>query len=176
VLIPLARLTREVVSLFDAVVTRKGLTVRDELDETVHLWGDAPKLKQVVTNLLVNALRYTPAPGRIRVRVAWTSPVEGEGPEARRQALLEVSDTGPGVARDERELIFERGYRARATRDIKGEGIGLSVVKEIVALHGGTIEVGGEVGEGAVFRVDLPQDRRQRALDASAGEQTGERE
>lgn len=176
VLIPLAGLTREVVSLFDAVARRKGLTTQCELDETVHLWGDVAKLKQVVTNLLVNALRYTPAPGRIHVRVAWSSPLEGDGPEARRQALLEIADTGPGVPRDERELIFERGYRARATRDIKGEGIGLSVVKEIVALHGGTIEVGGEVGEGAVFRVDLPQDRRQRALDALAGEHTGERE
>lgn len=162
-LIHLTRLTGEVLTLFDAVKARKGLTLRHDLDETVCLWGDALKLKQVVTNLLVNALRYTPARGSIHVRVAWSAPSAADGVDARRHVLLEVSDTGPGVALDERELIFERGYRAEATRDVEGEGIGLSVVKEIVSLHGGTIDVGGEVGNGAVFSVLLPQDRRQRA-------------
>lgn len=168
VLIPLARLTGEVLSLFDAVAKRKRLSTSAELDETVSLWGEPLKLKQVVTNLLVNALRYTPAPGHIHVRVAWSAPLDSDGVGARRHALLEVSDTGPGVAPTERELIFQRGYRAAATRDIEGEGIGLAVVKDIVSLHGGSIEAGGEVGKGATFSVLLPQDRRQRALAASA--------
>jgi signal transduction histidine kinase len=175
-LIHLARLASEVLSLFDAVARRKGLAIRSELDETVCLWGDTLKLKQVVTNLVVNALRYTPAPGSIHVRVCWSTTSGADGVAARRHALIEVSDTGPGVPYQEREAIFERGYRAEATRNIKGDGIGLSVVKDIVSLHGGSISVGGEAGGGAVFSVLLPQDRRQRALDAATSQvERGER-
>jgi signal transduction histidine kinase len=161
-LVYLARLASEVVELFEAVAARKGTTVHCLLDESVCVWGDPLKLKQVVTNLLVNAIKFTPAHGRITVVVSWSEPAAADGVEARRNALLEVRDTGPGIALEDRARIFERGVRVGDAAATDGEGIGLAVVQEIVRLHGGNVEALGEPGRGAIMRVLLPQDRRQR--------------
>jgi signal transduction histidine kinase len=96
------------------------------------------------------------------VVVSWSEPAAADGVEARRNALLEVRDTGPGIAPEDRTRIFERGVRVGDATATDGEGIGLAVVQEIVRLHGGNIEALGEPGRGAVMRVRLPQDRRQR--------------
>jgi signal transduction histidine kinase len=162
-LVHLAQLAIEVSSLFEAVAARKSLHVECQCDETVCVWGDGLKLKQVVTNLVMNALKYTPRGGRVLVRVAWSKPSGGHGVQARRSAELIVIDTGPGIAPEHRERIFERGFRVDPRADVAGDGIGLAVVKDLVAQHGGSIAVDGEPGAGAIFKVSLPQDRRQRS-------------
>ena len=110
--------------------------------------GDEPRLRQVVANLVANALRHTP-PG---TRVVVTVGVEGAS------AMLAVTDHGPGLAPEEAERVFERFYRAdpSRTRARGGTGLGLSIVAALVAAHGGTVDVETSPGHGATFRVRLP--------------------
>jgi two-component system sensor histidine kinase BaeS len=108
--------------------------------------GDAGRLGQVAVNLVVNALRYTPAGGAITVR---TSTRDGE-------AVLEVLDTGPGIADEDLPHLFERFYRGRTAERTSGSGIGLAVASELAAAHGGRIEAANRPEGGAVFTVRLP--------------------
>lgn len=166
-LVHVARLASEVSAWFQAIAARKSQRLDCVCDETVFVWGDQLKLKQVVTNLTVNALKYTPAGGNVTVSVAWSRPSGGSGVQARRTAEISVADSGPGIPIQHRDRIFERGFRLHAGSDIPGEGIGLAVVKDVVTQHGGFIRVEGEQGAGAIFKVSLPQDRRQRARSQS---------
>jgi signal transduction histidine kinase len=168
--VQLARIVSEAVALFEGVARRKAIRLRCECDETVCIWGDALKLKQVVANLLVNALKYTQDGGNVSVRIGWSNPAGVGHVLARRAAELVVTDTGPGIGVAYRERIFERGFRIDQSSAVEGHGIGLALVREIVLQHGGSIGVEGEPGVGAVFRVSLPQDRRQRARGGVSGE------
>jgi PAS domain S-box-containing protein len=105
--------------------------------------GDVQQMERVVVNLIANALAYTPQGGRVEVRV---DVIEGE-------IVLEVVDTGIGIASDEQEHIFERFYRASNARKTDGTGLGLAIVKEIVARHKGRIELHSVLGQGTSFRV-----------------------
>ena len=107
--------------------------------------GDAGRLRQVVGNLLSNALKFTPAGGR--VGLVLTS--EGGA------AVVRVEDSGPGIAPDEVPHVFERFFRGRGAR-AGGSGIGLTVVRELVAAHGGSVEVANRPAGGAEFTVRLP--------------------
>lgn len=164
-LVHLGRLASEVTALFSGVALQKSMHVQCECDDSVSVWGDSLQLKQVVTNLVVNALKYAPAGREVKVRVRWSDSSGLPGVQSRRLAELEVEDTGPGIPVDYREKIFERGFRIDQRSHVAGDGIGLAVVRELVGLHGGTIKVEGEVGRGAIFRVSLPQDRRQRSAE-----------
>lgn len=110
--------------------------------------GDALRLEQVVQNLLSNAVKYSPAGGTINVGV--------ERREGR--AVITVADQGVGIPTDAIPQLFQRFYRAANVKDhhISGMGIGLYVVREIVTLHGGSVEVTSSEGEGSVFTVSLP--------------------
>jgi two-component system sensor histidine kinase BaeS len=121
------------------------LVLERELDETVVV-GDAARLGQVVDNLLGNALKFTPAGGRVRLEVR---------PDGDR-ALLRVSDTGPGIPEGEMPRVFERFWRGEGARGISGSGIGLAVVAELVQAHGGQVQVVSPPGEGATFVVRIP--------------------
>ena len=117
--------------------------------------GDEPRLRQVVTNLLDNALSHTPAGTPVAVRL---SRAERDG---RRLAVLEVSDEGPGLTPEQAERVFERFYRTDTARSRAqgGTGLGLSIVAAITAAHGGTVEVDSTPGRGTTFRVLLPLGR-----------------
>lgn len=108
--------------------------------------GDAERLRQVVVNLLSNALRHTPPGGRIDVRT-WA---DGE------HAALEVLDSGPGIAPEDLPHVFERFFRGRGAERGPGSGIGLAVVAELVAAHGGDVEAGNRPEGGARLTVRLP--------------------
>ncbi|SEM00163.1 sensor histidine kinase [Rhodococcus maanshanensis] len=114
--------------------------------------GDEARLRQVLGNLVGNALSHTPADAAVTVRVGT------EGPDA----VLEVADTGPGLDAEAKERVFERFYRADTsrTRESGGSGLGLSIVSALVAAHGGTVTVESPEGGGAVFRVLLPRVER----------------
>ncbi len=111
--------------------------------------GERNQIAQVVTNLVANAINYTPQ-GEVRVRLL----VDG----ASRRIGLEVADSGMGIAAEDLPHIFERFYRGQEAvdRNIPGTGLGLGIVREIVTLHDGTIEVESQVGQGTTFRVWLP--------------------
>ncbi len=112
--------------------------------------GDDPRLRQVIGNLLSNALAHTPAGAPVTVRLLVR-------PEASR-AVIEVADSGPGLTQEQAARVFERFYRADAarTRVTGGSGLGLSIVAALVAAHGGQVEVDPGAGTGATFRVLLP--------------------
>jgi two-component system OmpR family sensor kinase len=116
--------------------------------------GDEARLRQVLTNLLANALRHTPAGTPVTVTVG-----TGTGTQTRAAAvILTVSDEGPGLSPDAAARVFERFYRADAARNRRdgGTGLGLAIVSALVAGHGGTVDVESQPGAGASFRVELP--------------------
>ena len=116
--------------------------------ESVWVEGDGDRLEQVVSNLLSNGLRYTQAGGSVILRV------ERVGNEA----ILEVADTGVGIAPDDLRHVFTRFWRGDPSRSpaTGGTGIGLAIVRELVRAHDGRIDVDSSVGEGSRFRVVLP--------------------
>lgn len=113
--------------------------------------GDHRRLVQVGANLVANAIHYTPS-GHVVISTALNIPAK--------QVYLEVRDSGIGIPASDLPHLFERFYRGKLVHqtNIPGTGLGLSIVKEIVDLHGGTIEVESIEGEGSVFRVCFPLD------------------
>ena len=111
---------------------------------------DPQRFAQVVDNLVSNAVKYTPAGGRIEVDLSVTHD----------RVELVVVDTGIGISVRDRNHVFSRFFRTRhaAQRSIQGIGLGLSITKAIVDSHGGRIEVESEEGRGSTFRVRLPLD------------------
>ncbi|WBB54672.1 HAMP domain-containing sensor histidine kinase [Verrucosispora sp. WMMD573] len=136
--------------------------------EAVMVAGDEHRLRQVVANLLNNALQHTPPQARVTVRTgllrrapAGPPPVTAVGdplPAATPTAVLEVIDAGPGLAADQAVRVFERLYRADPSRSrgSGGSGLGLSIVAALVRGHGGRVELLTAPGRGATFRVLLP--------------------
>jgi PAS domain S-box-containing protein len=146
--VDLAATTAELASVFRSAVERAGLTYTVDcapLGMPVHI--DREMWEKVVLNLLSNALKYT-FTGGIEVRVQQVDDV----------ARLTVRDTGIGIAEEELPRLFERFHRVADARGRSGEGsgIGLAMVRELVALHGGTITAESEPGAGTTFTVDLP--------------------
>jgi PAS domain S-box-containing protein len=148
--VDLNEIAGQVVAAHQAQAERAGLALTFEPASNLPLArGEPQQLAQVITNLVTNSLSYTPA-GSVRVRT-YLDP-------RRRTACLEVRDSGIGIEPEDLPHIFERFYRGRRAgqSDIPGAGLGLGVVKEIVELHGGTIDAQSHVGEGSTFRVWLP--------------------
>ena len=128
----------------------KQITIEPSLDETAWVDGDAKRLAQVVNNLLTNAVKFTPVEGRIMVSLA----------KNEHDVKLTIEDTGPGIPPEFLAHVFERFRQADAsvTRAHGGLGLGLSIVRHIVELHGGTVEAGNRPdGSGALFTVRLPR-------------------
>jgi signal transduction histidine kinase len=145
--VDLGALTYDLASNFRSAMERAGLKfdVSCELQAPVHV--DHEMWEKIVLNLLSNAFKYT-LQGRVAVQL------RGEPG----QAVLEVSDTGAGIASHELPRVFERFHRIEGTqaRTHEGSGIGLALVQELVKLHGGTIEAESELGRGSTFRVRIP--------------------
>ncbi len=129
-----------------------GVTLMLEAGEVPPLHGDRQRLTQLVDNLVSNAIKFTPAGGRVDVRVA--------GRDENRVGL-EVADTGMGISDSDQARLFERFFRTKAAGEaaIQGTGLGLTIAKAIVDAHGGTISLESAVGQGTTFRVLLPVDR-----------------
>ncbi len=126
----------------------KNISINCSANQSVVVEGDAARLKQVVVNLLDNAIKYTPRNGAIQLRVR---PVNGH-------AVLEVEDNGAGIPSEALPHIFERFYRVDQIRsgDTEGAGLGLSIVKAICSAHGAEIEATSGPARGSCFRVKLP--------------------
>lgn len=121
-------------------------------DVDAQIAGAQNELQSAITNLVNNAVRYTPEGGRIEL--AWR--VQGDG-----SGEIAVSDTGPGIAREHLPRLTERFYRVDGSRsrDTGGTGLGLSIVKHVVQRHGGELDIQSEVGKGSVFRLVFPAAR-----------------
>jgi signal transduction histidine kinase len=138
-----------------ASAERKGIGVTVALpDRPLRVRHDPPRIGQVVSNLVGNALKFTERGGAVRVTAR---------PEADGGARIEVVDTGAGIPADELPLVFDRFYRGTAMNEARstGSGLGLSIVKSILDMHHGTIAVESRVGHGTRFVVTLPRDPRE---------------
>jgi two-component system, OmpR family, sensor histidine kinase BaeS len=115
----------------------------------VFISADRDKIHQVLTNLLANAIKFTPSGGRIDLYVS----------QSKGTASFRIIDNGQGIPPDEVGQIFERFYMAEPSRNSKlgGQGIGLSIVKGIVNAHQGTISVDNIYGKGTTFTINLPK-------------------
>ncbi len=141
------QIAADALNRFALQAEEKHVRLESQLGKAPPILGDPVKLSWVVSNLIGNALRYTPEGGRIEVRAL---PCEGG-------ARLEVADSGPGIPPEVRDHIFERFTQFAADGDRRGAaGLGLAIVKEIVEAHGGRIFVESKPGEGSRFIVELP--------------------
>ncbi|MEM1096809.1 MAG: response regulator [Bacteroidota bacterium] len=143
----LAAFVAEVVYAFQPGAERRGLALRyDAPASPLLVYFEPDKVEKVVANLLSNALKFTPAGGHVRVRVAQ----EGE------RAVLSVRDTGPGIAPEAQAHLFERFYQASPEAAPRGVGIGLALAHALVQVHHGALAVASEPGFGSTFTVTLP--------------------
>jgi two-component system phosphate regulon sensor histidine kinase PhoR len=131
-------------------VAAKGLGLTVDAPEGIVVRGDAKRLAQVVLNLLANAIKFTPEHGEVSARVAR----EGD------RAVVEVADTGCGIAAADQARLFERFFRSPNVAAVAGSGLGLSIAKAVVEAHGGDILVESRLGFGSTFRVEIPLDDR----------------
>ena len=118
------------------------------LNDRCEMYADCAKLTQVVYNLMENAIKYTQEGGAIKVRLIRSG----------RDAVMTVTDNGPGIPREDQAHIFDRFYRVdkARSRETGGTGLGLSIVHQMVLMHGGSVSVESEEGRGSTFTVELP--------------------
>ena len=145
----LVALAGRTVAEHDRVSERHAISLESEVAALVGDW-DGPRLERVLTNLLGNAIKYSPRGGAITVRISR----EESGVDA--AAILSVTDEGVGIPAADQPRIFERFRRAGNVESIAGSGIGLAGARRIVELHGGTITVTSAEGAGSTFTVRLP--------------------
>jgi signal transduction histidine kinase len=161
----LKTVVEEAVALYADEAEEKGLVLDTTIPPELTLVGDQTRLRQVFANLIENAVKYTDRGGRIDV-------------DARADedwVRVRVRDTGIGISESDAPLVWDRLYRADASRSARGLGLGLSLVKAIVEAHGGRVELRSTAGEGSTFTVLLPARGVGRATTAPRGEINGER-
>jgi heavy metal sensor kinase len=146
----LGELVREVVDVLRVLAEERGQHLHVSVDGKVVVHGDRTTLRQAVLNLVDNAIKYTPREGAIRVQVHASGDAE---------AAVEIADSGPGIAPEHRQRIFERFYRIDLdrSRSTGGAGLGLPIARWAIDLHGGTIELETEEGKGSTFGIRLPR-------------------
>jgi len=149
--IDLALFVRDACELFGTTAEDKGLTLSCDVPEECVIRGDAGMIQRLLSNLLDNAIKYTPAGGTVEVSL---SEIKGQG------ATLTVKDTGIGISKRDLPHIFERFYRGDQSRSESGAGLGLSLAKAIVLAHGGNITVESRPHEGSAFTVTLPHSEK----------------
>ncbi len=146
--LPALEIARETAALLDVLAEEKGQTISIQGDESARVHADRTVLRQVLLNLLDNAIKYSPPDGRIAIRVG------GDG----HTTAIEVEDTGSGIPAEHRERVFDRFYRVdeARSRDTGGAGLGLAIAKWGAEVHGGRLELESNAGSGCIFRLSLP--------------------
>jgi signal transduction histidine kinase len=144
--VPLDEIVREVTELFEFVAQEKSITITTALPSNLIVRADRNRLRQVLVNLLDNAIKYSAPGGRIELS-AEPRPDE---------VVITVKDSGEGIPAEEVPRIWERLYRGDKSRSQRGLGLGLSLVRAIVRAHGGHIEVQSAVSKGSSFIIHLP--------------------
>ena len=143
---PLAPLVAEIVELFELVAEDKRITQTTEVPTELVCFADRNRLRQVLANLLDNALKYTPSGGNVKISA-----------QAEVDAVAIVcQDSGIGIFAEEMPKIWDRLYRADKSRSQRGLGLGLSLVRAIINAHGGRAEVQSTPGQGSTFIVHMP--------------------
>jgi len=144
----LAELVEKTVKSLKVLAEKKNISLDMNLESPLEMMGDRAKLQQVVTNLVDNAIKYTPEGGRVMVDVY----------RGKNEAVLKVSDTGIGIPAEAIPKIFDRFFRVDKARSraTGGTGLGLSIAHRIILLHNGTVHVESKEGKGTTFYVHFP--------------------
>jgi signal transduction histidine kinase len=142
----LRKLIAEIVELYQVVAENKNIVVSIDCSEDICMTADINRMRQVVGNLLDNAIKYSRPGGRVMISLR----------SAANQAIISFRDTGIGIPAEEIPEIWDRLYRGDKSRSQSGLGLGLSVVKAIVCAHRGDVEVSSEPGVGSDFTIRLP--------------------
>jgi signal transduction histidine kinase len=143
----LTELVREVVGRQDALASARGVVLRVVAPPDLpHAPADAAYLERALTNLVSNAIKFSPDGGVVELRLSH----DGSA------IAIAVHDTGAGIPADELPLIFEKYRRGRASGAVEGSGLGLFIVRSVVDAHGGAVDVASELGVGSTFTVRLP--------------------
>lgn len=140
---------RLVIAMMDSKWHEKQIVFSFDCDE-VFLWGNEEMLKQVWINLLDNAIKFSPKGGTVTVRISFI----------RGNTVVSFADQGPGMTPETAARIFDKFYQGDTSHNVKGNGLGLTIAKRIVQLHGGDIDVHSEAGMGTVLSVSFPQEMR----------------
>lgn len=141
----LSQLTREVIELYEYVAEERQVKLESHLNGPCVAAVDATRMRQVIANLVDNAIKYTDADGAIAVTVECNDST----------TTLRVKDSGMGIPPEEQSRIWDRLYRGDKSRSQKGLGLGLSLVKAVIEAHGGTVRVASEPGKGSEFVVHV---------------------
>lgn len=142
----IAAVMRDAIDLYGDVAEEKGVAVSARVSDPLWLTADRNRMRQVLANLLDNAIKYTPRGGRIELAA------HPQGPTV----VLTVTDTGIGIAPDELSKVWDRLYRGEPSRSQRGLGLGLSLVKAVVHAHHGRVDVSSALGAGSTFTIVLP--------------------
>jgi signal transduction histidine kinase len=144
----LDEIVRDAVESSGALARAREISLVAEVEPVPPVSGDRERLSQLVGNLISNALKFTPAGGRVTVRAF----VDGS------RAVVEIVDTGIGIPPAEQSRLFQRFFRSSTATEqaIPGTGLGLVISRAIAEAHGGTIDVTSQPGEGTTFRVEIP--------------------
>ncbi len=144
----LSAVAKETAHRLEPMAQKRGQTISLSLDDSGDMYADKSKLRQVVYNLLDNAIKYSQEGGKIDLSVLRSG----------RDIVMTVKDNGPGIKAEHLTHVFDRFYRVdkARSRDSGGTGLGLSIVRQIVLLHGGNIRAESEEGKGSSFIVELP--------------------
>jgi signal transduction histidine kinase len=144
----IAHQVRDACDIFQSPAEDKGLTMVCSAPENISIYGDIRLIQRMVANLLDNAIKYTPANGKIDVTVS-----NGED----QSVQIVVKDNGMGISGKDLEHIFERFYRCDPSRSQPGTGLGLSFARAVARAHNGDITVISTTDKGSTFTVMLPQ-------------------
>jgi signal transduction histidine kinase len=147
--VSLGGLIHEVMETLKPIAAEKLIALEVTLEPSMLVWADRDKVTQVLTNLLGNAIKFTPPHGRVMV----SSMIQDKD-----WMQVSVSDTGPGISSNERERIFDKFYQVSSNGEVKpkGTGLGLAISKGLVELHGGKIWVESNPGSGSQIHFTLP--------------------
>ena len=152
--LPVANIFGEVVSALRALAEKKGQTLDSNVDRSLAVYADATRFKQVLMNLVGNAIKFTPEGGRIEITAE----------HADRNVQVNVRDNGPGIPEEEQKRIFDAFYRLRKSGEgAEGTGLGLAITESLVKLQGGSLGLKSQQGQGSCFYFTLPAASARRA-------------
>ena len=152
-MVDVSELAEETLHRLQSTADQRSLTLHRIIQSGCVMQADSSKLGQIIYNLAENAIKYTPDGGHVTVMLGMESG----------QMILQVQDDGVGIPPEDQAHIFDRFYRVdkARSRETGGTGLGLSIVRQMVTLHGGTISVSSQPGEGSLFTVRIPLSRKE---------------